>query len=594
MKTPKKVADLFFLLVFLFPLVGFSQLKLPIRDDFSSTKIYPDQSIWLDSNVYINSDFPSDPISIGVATFDGADKTGKPYQSLLKKSYGVADYLTSRPINLLDHSGIRYNPRDSIFLSFYYQPKGLGDAPDLADSLVLEFRVLTDTVWKHAWSVEGSGLQPFKAVIVPIVDTAYFKNNFQFRFKNYTTYSGNLDHWNLDYVVLDKGRNRNDTVMNEITWVERNPSSFLKNYQSMPWRHFVGHENTELNDLFNIRVRNNSTNFYTTFYNFEFKDNTGKITALYPGPNLSNKNAVNPNPNSYFTISGIKMPPNPFPDNGKDSASFTIEKILSNSSAVIEKQNFFNYYAYDDGTAEGGYGVTESGGKIAMQFNMTKQDTIQAVSMYFNQIKDDVSGSTFKIVIWDNLSTNHILYQSADVPPIYENTVNGFHTYKLDHPIVASGTIYVGWIQNTQLNLKLGVDRNNNISKDLMQFYTQSNGHWLSTTFDGAWMLRLVVGKTLPNVLGIGAEPNNSSTGYSVYPNPATNKIYIKNTNDPESVIDFSHLDFQLTDALGRIILVQTGGENIDISEATPGFYFLKIRDKRNHINAIHKIVVSR
>jgi hypothetical protein len=40
--------------------------------------------------------------------------------------------------------------------------------------------------------------------------------------------------------------------------------------------------------------------------------------------------------------------------------------------------------------------------------------------------------------------------------------------------------------------------------------------------------------------------------------------------------------------------LVQTGGENIDISEATPGFYFLKIRDKRNHINAIHKIVVSR
>ncbi|MBT8196544.1 MAG: hypothetical protein KJO64_08945, partial [Bacteroidia bacterium] len=42
-------------------------LVLPLVDDFSFESIYPNQAIWCDSNVYINSDFPIDPISIGVA-----------------------------------------------------------------------------------------------------------------------------------------------------------------------------------------------------------------------------------------------------------------------------------------------------------------------------------------------------------------------------------------------------------------------------------------------------------------------------------------------------------------------------------------------
>ena len=51
-------------------------LVLPVIDDFSLDDVFPNQSIWCDSNVYINSDFPIDPPTVDVATFDGLNKFG--------------------------------------------------------------------------------------------------------------------------------------------------------------------------------------------------------------------------------------------------------------------------------------------------------------------------------------------------------------------------------------------------------------------------------------------------------------------------------------------------------------------------------------
>ena len=388
--------------------------------------------------------------------------------------------------------------------------------------------------------------------------------------------------------------------MNEITWVERSPSTLLKNYHAMPWKHFLGHEATELLDTFDIRVRNNSTGTFTTFYSLDVKNESGVITANYPNATLDKKSAVTPTKgNAYFNLNG-NIFTNPFPDNGKDSASFTFEKLLSGSStdlfpandALIEKINFFNYYAYDDGTAEGGYGLNESGAKIAMQFNLTKPDTIQAVSFYFNQMAKDVSGSTFKITIWDNLAKDHILYQSADVTPIYENTVNGFHTYKLETPFLASGTIYVGWVQNTQLLLNLGVDKNANISRDLMQYYVTGTGVWNATVYPGAWMVRPVVGKKLPLVLGQKEWPSIAERGIKVFPNPADHTIYFQHLSNLNP-IDFSTVTYALSDGIGRVLLTGQGRENINIADLAPGLYFLKIECPQQGILQTHKIMVS-
>lgn len=48
-------------------------LTLPFIDDFSQQHYYPDASKWENNNVYINSSYPVNPPSYGVATFDGLD-----------------------------------------------------------------------------------------------------------------------------------------------------------------------------------------------------------------------------------------------------------------------------------------------------------------------------------------------------------------------------------------------------------------------------------------------------------------------------------------------------------------------------------------
>ena len=214
-------------------------LSLPFIDDFAYDSIFPSQSHWLDRNVFINQNFAVDPPSIGVATFDVLDEFGFMYNTA-SINPKPSDYLTSKPINLS-----QYTAADSIYLSFYYQPQGLGwDMPESTDSLVLQFKTSTKD-WLSTWSVEGNSLEEFKQVLVPITDTAYLKKDFQFRFFNYNSIGGNQnqedaisnDFWNLDYIIIDTNRSKVDTIHKDIT-IFNTKSSLFQNYYSVPWNHY--------------------------------------------------------------------------------------------------------------------------------------------------------------------------------------------------------------------------------------------------------------------------------------------------------------------------------------------------------------------
>jgi hypothetical protein len=55
--------------------------------------------LWTDNYVYINSHFPYLPIGKGVATFDGLNENGRPYQPDIPNAEGLADHLTSVPLS---------------------------------------------------------------------------------------------------------------------------------------------------------------------------------------------------------------------------------------------------------------------------------------------------------------------------------------------------------------------------------------------------------------------------------------------------------------------------------------------------------------
>ena len=113
-----------------------SVLELPFWDDFSKAENVPDTALWIDSeNVNINNTFGKNAPSIGVASFDGLDAFGTPY-NLNAVEVGFVDSLTSRPIDLSKVPAVQIN---SVYLSFFFQRGGNGELPDEDDFIQLEF-----------------------------------------------------------------------------------------------------------------------------------------------------------------------------------------------------------------------------------------------------------------------------------------------------------------------------------------------------------------------------------------------------------------------------------------------------------------------
>src|SRR5690606_33729509 len=159
---------------------------------------------------------------------------GIPYDFANYPAYGIADRLTSVPINLA------FSAADSVYLSFFYQARGLsGDAfPQPQDSLVLEFYAPQEDTWYRVWRTPyptASAVQPFKQVMVPIREFRYLRNGFRMRFLNYATLSGSSDHWHLDYVRLAAQRTHSDTVIVDTGYLYPQ-SSILQTYPSVPFR----------------------------------------------------------------------------------------------------------------------------------------------------------------------------------------------------------------------------------------------------------------------------------------------------------------------------------------------------------------------
>ena len=148
-------------------------IELPFYDDFSNYLIYPKTSHWIDNDVFINRNYPVNPINIGVATFDGLDSIGRPRNLSSETVHGSSDYLTSRPIDLSNLS--------EVYLSFYLQSTGLGNEPEFNDIFMLEF-LDADSVWQIIWDTTGYSLSDFEKLILPLMKILFYTMLFNLDF----------------------------------------------------------------------------------------------------------------------------------------------------------------------------------------------------------------------------------------------------------------------------------------------------------------------------------------------------------------------------------------------------------------------------
>ena len=566
-----------------------SKQFLPFIDDFSSSSIYPDKIKWTDRDVFINNNFPIAQPSLNVATFDGLNEYGSPYE--IYSTIGVrgsADKLSSKGFNL---AGL--TDADSVYLSFYYQYEPQGNTQDIFpfDSLVLEFKSNPnekdsfETVWMQ--SALDTPLNIFRTKFI-LVSSKYLHDDFQFRFKNIGSLSGNVSQWHLDYVRLDKNRNRTDLSYNDVT-ISSTPSQLLKNYRSMPWSHFVLDSANSINDTQFFSIKNNDSNprgvdYFRKIYNPSetIIDSIGNVKGNVLAGNMENLFLSKHVPFATSSTADEKIFKSKF---AISYNNFVSNDDIPSNDTISTKTIFSNYFAYDDGSAEAGYGIQE---KIncgaALGFEIAMPDTLLGVQIFFNRSEFDVSLRSFDLVVWDKISTlgtgtseDVVLTKIRNLKPVYTNTINGFTAFKFDQAILVQKYFLVGWEQTQKFVLNIGMDENysvQNIPAANKNLFTKYDGVWHQAENIGALMIRPMFGKyTNPSISVNEIKNQTSKNEIEIYPNPA--KTYFRiNTQLKNS------FQIYMYDLMGKLVFeteIKTDKDSVNLPSLNSGIYILKL-----------------
>ena len=556
-------------------------ITLPFIDDFSryslatnDPEIPLDWQMWVDKSARINSSLPINPPTKGVATLDGLDETGYPYDFFNEFSYGSADTLTSCPIDLSS-----YTAADSVKLVFYYEGGGLGNAPDLEDELFVEFLVPNSTppLWQQVWSTPGVGSTEFQRAFIHVNDVLWLEEDFQFRFRNFSTLSGNVDHWHIDYVWLD-----HDIVDAEFSIVDvsanGNRTTLLQGYHTIPWEHYQSATAGFMAPNFPVSFRNldedRNISFGTeiSFEGTVIADFSQQLsTALNGFSTFGQPFSINDNTPNSFT----------YPTDAGDTCATFLVKHFCNTTPDINavndtlefEQNFGNYYAYDDGSAEGAYALNDPGSGTAMRFNNLLEDSLVGLLIHFSPFTLNNSNETFLLRVWEDSSGEPGLELEENFelhsPGYYAEGYDVFEFYEYDEPVnIPLGNFHVGIVQTNNTELNIGYDKSFNANSANLKFKLGPFGSWTQSGVQGSLMIRPVFqsDKELEWDFVDVDEISADRLEFTVYPNPA------------QSVISSGSFVYgrtlRILNSLGAVVKEEViVSSQVDISDLSQGIY---------------------
>jgi photosystem II stability/assembly factor-like uncharacterized protein len=549
------------------------------------------------SGVFINNTFPKNPITTGVATFDGLNNQGLPY-SLVKNKNGPCDTLISTRFDLSDFAG---NPGTPLFLSFFYQP-GSGHIeliPDPEDSLVLQFEGKSG-YWQSLWNVKGITdtvtVSPFRYVSVPLPDSLKFSGS-RFRFLNFGNQNGNFDIWHVDYVRLDGEHDQNDSLARDYALVKPF-GRLMKDYSALPmeqFRHVLSNPSRYFPDSLKgeaVNLNPSFTNLDGLFYlNRQIPDTTENLAIL---PNEKIRGLQNTFGSGVFSrelrVAFSDILPSVRTDRyttfeyGVALKADPLTNLYQTNDTLLSRFNASTTMAYDDGSGELVRGVGDNGSIGAVKYYLPVADTLTDIQLYFARTPENLQQTiSFYLLVLDsvNVATN---YPSANDLPIIRkqfilppsDSVNKFITFSLrDDATLAKRILpggrsfYVGWQQGLIDNgneVRLGCDIN---SSNPGTLFFKSGQSWRMWEFDNyPLMIRPVFGPEY--VTSVRTSLSKPLSPF--YPNPARTSIFNR--------LDFRNL--QIFNSLGQEVAQRENGlaeEPLNLN-LPKGIYSLKWQEQ--------------
>ncbi|MBF9140891.1 T9SS type A sorting domain-containing protein [Hymenobacter properus] len=575
-------------------------LSLPFFDDFiTPLDGAPDPRRWVPTGgALVSNRLALAPLTRGAATLDGLKANGQNYSGSTGVFYSSIDSLKSQEIDL---SGLTVN--DQVYLSFAWQAGSIvgtpnGNSGSTPVRLELYLKNSTNT-WVRAWSYNSQRVRTgFRQQVMDLNQTQYLHGTFQFMLVASGNASDNSDNWNIDYVLLDRGRARGltDTTFVDVATgaglVGSSPSgglrSPLRRYTAMPVWQFNAATTSEL-----------SANLGVNLTNLELPTPplsrpitvTGTVRDLTAGttlgtwlqtPRLIVPNVRNaPQTGSAATVA---VPATATPKrlrytltintNGLDAPRATPNDTISRDVDLN------NYFAYDDGTAEAYTQIparsTGQAEVLAYRFNLNQPDHVGGLRLYPVYTPADVSARPVTISVWNDdaghPSATPVATKTATLPgtgPLPSGLPYVEITF--DQPVPVSGIFYVGFSQpSTGRFLSYGKDLNNYFPPGYL-WNRNYVGVWDSTRFvgpRGALMMRPVMTNNVTTATASARE----AAAYSLYPNPARGTVRVEGPGFARAT---------LLDALGRTVweqpAAQAGQATLPLPTLPPGVYTVRL-----------------
>ena len=257
-----------------------------------------------------------------------------------------------------------------------------------------------------------------------------------------------------------------------------------------------------------------------------------------------------------------------------DSVSYEVRHYVYDSTStpplidsMVYRTGMYNYYAYDDGIPELGFGLSVAGGRFAVRFDLADYDTIQGVQLLFNHTLNDANNKYFDIVVWkeENGKPGAEIYRLSSQRPQWQVQPYRFTYYKFDQVVTFASAFYIGIEQSHNSLINIGLDA----SIDNSQYnFVNVNGSWQPSSMRGSLMIRPVVGSDYY----IGLEENGTSTGsgaFAVYPNPVRQTLHVES--------DFEDGQMCIYDITGRKVYQGEYQNELSVTNLNSGLYFLQV-----------------
>ena len=566
-----------------------TSLDLPFWDDFSQSLGQPNEELWENSaNVNINPTLGSNPPTLNVATFDGTDAFGAPYD-INSQFVGNTDNLTSRAIDL---SKVPANKLNSVFISFFWQARGNGEIPNETDSLRLQF-LTSDSLWITQFKIVGgtaairvddNDVDIFSQEIIKVDGEEFFHDQFRFRFQSFGRLTGGFDTWHVDYVFLNQDRNFSDLAYFD-RGITKPPSSLFGEYSAIPADQFFKSPEDFAHplqfELFNLDALPHPVEYSLNIFDIvrgQLVDQTNEptTTPILSGLERRLVETNTPNLTGITASDSIVLEAEIIYNTGDQNLIQFINPVSGDTTfynnvdykvndTLRRRFNIQDYLAYDDGTGEFAAGINQIRGQLAYRYVIPSQDTLTDIDIYFPKIASSVDGLPIEIIVWKNLSgaTGSLIAKQPFTIQSGEG-FNQFTRYTLEIPKVVNDTIFIGWEQFSDNFIGVGLDKNNDSGNNI---FANVDGEWRENVgIAGSLMLRPVFRTTETKV--VTSVPESVQPTTRIYPNPNSGTFTLEGQFDGVDIFNLS----------GQRVETLLNGNQISLKEPKAGTYILRIK----------------